>query len=880
MHHTHDVRKRFLDYFQSKQHAAITSSPVVPHDDPTLLFTNAGMNQFKDIFLGKTPPEHPRAASSQKCIRVGGKHNDLENVGHTSRHLTFFEMLGNFSFGDYFKEKAIDFAWEVSTSIFKFAPEQIWASVFRDDDESFELWTRYLPTTRIVRLGEKDNFWAMGDIGPCGPCSELLYDRGSHFSLANSPIEDPSGERYLEFWNLVFMQYNRRPDGTLEPLPKPSIDTGAGLERVMSLIQNKESLFETDVLRSIIASIEELSQIKYQPEESSAAAFRVIADHLRCLAFAIADGAQPSNVDRGYVLRKVLRRAVRYGKTLGFEAPFLARLVPRLLELMGRDYKELIVAKGRIEEIVTQEEEAFFRTLKRGGQLLNQVIASSKAKQEISGKDAFTLKDTYGLPLDEVLLIAKDNALHVDVKGFEALEKEAKEKSKAAQKSSSQTVQENFYQELLDKHGPCRFERDKTQTPAHILALIAGGAFVKTLDEGQEGVVILDTTSFYAEMGGQVGDTGEIAADGGSFTVASCTSPFKGITAHHGKVSFGTLVVGQEATATIDTLRREKIARNHTATHLLHWALHQVLGEHTKQAGSVVDAERLRFDFSHHKALTEEEIRTIELLVNEKIRRNVSVAAYELPYEEVQKNHEIKQFFGDKYGKVVRVIDIDFSKELCGGSHIEHTGQIGYFRIAKESAIAAGTRRIEAVTGYEAEQLAYQPVAIIDTLASHLKVPATKVLERVEKLLQETKGIEAELKQLQKEKLASLAATLVLATSPSGIPYCISKVNLKAGDLKLLADELAIRLPSSVLALACQENQKAHLLVRVSQDLVTKGIKANELIKASLATLDGSGGGKAEMAQGAGKAVEKIDQALQQLSKMLASNPLESNPLA
>lgn len=871
MQNTSDVRKRFLDYFKKQNHAQIPSSSVVPHDDPTLLFINAGMNQFKDVFLGKTTRDYTRATTSQKCIRVGGKHNDLENVGHTRRHLTFFEMLGNFSFGDYFKERAIHFAWEVATQVFGFDPEKIWVSVFRDDDEAHELWKKHLPESRIVRLDEKSNFWAMGDTGPCGPCSELLYDRGASYNPnATSPIDDETGERFLEFWNLVFMQYNKRADGTLDPLPKPSIDTGAGLERVMSLIQNKETVFETDIFMQLIAAIEALSKVTYNPEDSvKAPAFRVIADHLRCLAFAIADGAQPSNVERGYVLRKVLRRAVRYGKMLGFEKPFLAQLLPTLVAVMGPDYKELVVAKDKIAEILTLEEESFFRTLRRGGNILNQIIETSKeSAKEISGMDAFKLKDTYGLPIEEVQLIAKDNGLHVDMNAFELLEKEAREKSKMAQKVIQQEVKENAFHDFVHTNGECTFIREAT-TSGKVIGIIAGSQFVDRIEEGQEAQILLDKTTFYAEMGGQVGDTGELTHDTACFSVANTTSPYKGVIAHHGILTMGHLKLGDVLETHIDLARRQKIANNHTATHILHWALHQVLGGHVKQAGSVVEPMRLRFDFNHHKALTEDEIRAIEQMVNEKIRHSSPVNAYELAYDEAQKRHDIIQFFGEKYGKVVRVIDVDFSKELCGGTHTHNTGTIGYFRITKESSIASGVRRIEAVTGVEAEAFAYEHKDTICHIAEHLKTPHAKVLERIEKLGHEVKELESALKQLQKERLNSLANGLEFKNNKNGIPYCVHSVEVTPADLKPLMDALEQRNPQGLLAIGCKEQTKAHLSVRVPQALVTLGLKANELIKPALATLEGSGGGKAEHAQGAGKAVGNLQQALDQIENSI-----------
>jgi alanyl-tRNA synthetase len=865
---TNQVRRDFLNYFQKQNHQVIASSPVVPHDDPTLLFTNAGMNQFKDVFLGQSVRDYKRATTSQKSIRAGGKHNDLENVGHTKRHLTFFEMLGNFSFGDYFKEQAIKFAWEVSTQVFGFNPDRIYPTVFRDDDEAFHLWTAYVPKERITRFGEKENFWAMGEFGPCGPSSELLYDRGEKFGTAKNPLEDASGERFLEYWNLVFMQFNKRADGIQEALPKPSIDTGSGLERVVSLMQDVESVFETDILRSIIQAIEEESKVKYDLKDAKRApAFRVIADHLRSLSFAIADGAQPSNIERGYVLRKILRRAVRYGKLLGFEEPFLAKILPRLVTEMGQDYKEIVIAQSRIAEIFTREEEAFFRTLKRGGNILSQIIESStKHQKEITGADAFKLKDTYGLPLEEVELIAKDYDLHVDVKGFQELEKQAKEKSKAAQKSADQTVEANLFEDFVAKNGTCNFVRDEKEfLESKVIGIVHHGQFVDSLSQTQEGLIILKDTLFYPEMGGQVGDTGQLANEKAQFQVTDCKAPYKGIIAHIGKAIKGSIHVGDTIRSAIDKERRQKIANNHTATHLLHYALHVVLGEHARQAGSVVDPEHLRFDFSHHKQLTDDEIKKIEQIVNEKIRENLPVQAYEIPYDEASKRHDIKQFFGEKYGSVVRVIDMDFSKELCGGTHTSRTGNIGYFRIAREASIAAGVRRIEALTGGEAEAFALQPEETLKSIAEKLKIPHHKLSERIDKMNEEMKALQSDLKNLKKVQLEKLAKDLPSKVSEKGICYVIAQVDLRPDELKLLGDELAAKLPSSVLGLGCVDAEKAHLFVKVSPDLNNKGIKAQELIKAVLPVIEGNGGGKADFAQGAGKLKEKLPKALNDL---------------
>lgn len=863
---TQEIRRRFLNYFKNQKHAVIASSPVVPHDDPTLLFTNAGMNQFKDVFLGKSHRDYTRSASSQKCIRVGGKHNDLENVGHTRRHLTFFEMLGNFSFGDYFKEEAIRFAWEVSTDVFGFDPERIWPTVFREDDEAFEMWKKYVPANRITRFDEKDNFWAMGDTGPCGPSSELLYDRGNKYGKGTKPIEDPSGERFLEYWNLVFMQYNRQLDGIMQPLPRPSIDTGAGLERVISLKMDVDSVFETDVLRGLIAEVEKLSGVTYtQSQEGRDAAFRVIADHLRCLSFAIADGVQPSNVDRGYVLRKVLRRAVRYGRTLGLEDPFLAKVLPRLVSSMGDDYKELKSGQSRIADILTNEEEAFIRTLRRGGNILNAIVEKAqKHNKTISGDDAFKLKDTYGFPLEEILLLAKDADLAVDTERYQSLEKEAKERSRSVHKTTQQIAGENLFADVVQKHGPSEFlGYVQNESTGKIVALMVDDAFVSEMHAGQKGIVVLDRTPFYAEMGGQVGDSGTLQNGHILFRVENCISPYKGVIAHSGTLETGTLALGTAITAAIDVVRRQKIANNHTATHLLHWALHNVLGEHVKQAGSVVDAERLRFDFSHHKALSNEEIYRIEDLVNAKIRENKPVQAYEISYEQAQKQSEIKKFFGDKYGATVRVIDIDYSKELCGGTHTSSLGNIGLFRIAKESSIAAGVRRIEAVTGREAEMLSRENELLIQELARILKAQPGKLIERTEKLLEESKDLAAEIKAAKKGQLGTLVTDLISKVETiNSKPLLTAELQVSPDELRVIADEMMVKLTSGIVVLATQSDGRCQLIVRVSEDLVAKGTKAIDLIKVLAPIVEGTGGGKPNSAQAGGKAPQKIPEAL------------------
>ncbi len=862
---TTDIRRQFLKYFKERGHTIVPSSAVVPHDDPTLLFTNAGMNQFKDVFLGKSIRDYNRAVTSQKCIRVGGKHNDLENVGHTRRHLTFFEMLGNFSFGDYFKKEAIQFAWEVSTEVFGLDPERIFPTVFREDDEAFEYWTKYMPAERITRLDEKTNFWAMGDTGPCGPCSELLYDRGPKFGPARTPKEDVTEERFLEFWNLVFMQFNKDEAGVMNPLPKPSIDTGAGLERVVDLKMDANSVYDTDVLRSLIARVEEITGITYHNDDVRAPAFRVIADHLRCLAFAIADGVQPSNTDRGYVLRKVLRRAVRYGRQLNMDKPFLADVMPRLIDTMGHDYPEIKASENRIQEILTAEEEAFIRTLHRGGNILNQIMDHARAHgKTISGDDAFKLKDTYGFPLEEILLLAIDADLKVDTEKFQKLEQEAKERSRKVHKTTSQVAEESLFAKFVEEKGPTVFlGYDETNDNGQIIGIVIDNKFVTEMKNGEEGMIILDRTPFYAEKGGQIGDHGVLESSTSHFIVADCQSPYKGLTVHIGKLEKGDVKIGDTLTANVDAPRRQKIANNHTATHLLHWALFRVLGEHVKQAGSVVDEHRLRFDFSHHKALTADEIRRIEDLVNDKIRENKNVKWYELSYEDVQKRSDIKQFFGEKYDAKVRVIDIDYSKELCGGTHTSKTGNIGLFRISKEGSIAAGVRRIEAVTGADAEALYRKTDALIETLAEKLKTDSPKLEQRIDKLIEENKELILELKAAKKGQLGEMINGLVKKVEIiNGIPLLAAIVELTPEEMRTSADEILSKMHSGALVLGAITEDKCNLLVRISDDLIGKGIKANEIIKTLAPIVGGGGGGKADSAQAGGKNPENLPAAI------------------
>lgn len=865
------LRRQFLDFFKKKGHTVIPSSPVIPHDDPSLLFANAGMNQFKDVFLGKSVRDYKRVATVQKCIRVGGKHNDLENVGHTTRHLTFFEMLGNFSFGDYFKKEAIAFAWEMVTTVFGYDTEKVWASVFENDDESYELWKSYLPEKRIARLGEKDNFWAMGETGPCGPCSELLYDRGPFFGDARSPKEDTSGERYFEFWNLVFMEFNRESPEKLIPLAKKSVDTGAGLERVVQLKMQVPSIFETDILRTLIAKTENLSGYAYNAE--TAPAFQVIADHVRALAFACADGAVPSNTERGYVLRKILRRALRYGRQIGLDQPFLASLLPTLTSLMGDDFPELKVSESKAAELLTREEENFQRTLRRGGNLLNQIIQEAKGhRNQISGEDVFKLKDTYGLPLEEIELLAKDASLTVDKQKFVKLEEEAKERSRLARKSTKEQVADTFYADFLTTHSPSRFVGyNQLNAHAEIEAIWKDREEVETLSLGEKGGILLNQTPFYAEKGGQVGDKGTLIAPHFRFEVEDTKMPYPGVLLHLGEVTEGKIGRGERVTALVDGRRRKKIANNHTATHLLHYALQEVLGKGVTQAGSLVDSHRLRFDFNHHAPLKEKEIEEIENIINAKIREDTHVVTYEIPLEEASKQKEIKQFFGEKYGEQVRVVDIGYSKELCGGTHAHSVGSIGYFRIVKEGGIAAGIRRIEAVTGEDAEAFAREAEAIVKQISTEGKIPTDKLVDKFKALVNEIKTLQEKVELLEKKSLAVEVENLLAHIEPIGeVSLLAQEIPFESSKLPLFADILFAKKKNLIAFLLSKENGRCSFLLRVSSELTSQGYHAGNLLKEIAPILEGKGGGKADNAQGGGNASQKANEAFSRLKKLIA----------
>lgn len=869
------IRTQFLEYFKSKGHSIVPSSAVIPHNDPTLLFTNAGMNQFKDVFLGQSQRDYKRATTSQKCVRVGGKHNDLDNVGHTSRHMTFFEMLGNFSFGDYFKEEAITYAYEVSLNVYGFKEEKLWVTIYEEDDESYKYWLKYLPKERIIKMDKSENFWTMGETGPCGPCSELFYDCGSHLSDAKNPKEDPEGLRFLEFWNLVFMEFDLQKSGKMTPLPQKGVDTGSGLERVVSILEKTYNVFDIDIFQKINKKISSVLNCSYdRSDKDKSAAFHVIGDHLRSLCFAIADGAQPGNIERGYVLRKVLRRAVRYGKLLGAEKPFLAKLVPTLIECMGEDFEELKVSEKRICEILTTEEESFFKTLKRGGNILASIIEKSKAsnKHEISGEDAFKLKDTYGFPIEEILLIARDYHLQVNLEAYSILEEKAKELSKKARNVESQEVETSLFNNFEQKYDPCEFVGYNQNTvEASIVAIVRDGNFVESLNEGEEASVILDKTPFYAEKGGQVSDVGTITHSKACFKVNDTKSPTNSVIVHQGVLEKGCLILGEPVVATIDMERRELIENNHSATHLLHWALQKVLGEHIKQAGSLVEPSRLRFDFNHHKPLSESNLREIEKLVNAQIRTNHKVKSYELSLEDVQKQKGIKQFFGDKYGSVVRVIDIaDFSKELCGGTHVQNLGKIGLFKIVKESSIAQGVRRIEAVTAEKAEEFIESREDLLCNCAKLLGVPVSKLLQQIENLTEENTALKSDLKAVKAAKLSELKKTFQKKiVSQNNLNILCEEVNIEPKELFGFANSIFSENSLNALMLAVKADKKCQILVKFDEKAQNLGLNAKEVIQQLSSIIQGGGGGKADSAQAGGSNPNGLNEALKKFIKII-----------
>ncbi|WP_194843656.1 alanine--tRNA ligase [Candidatus Clavichlamydia salmonicola] len=854
-------RRRFLEFFKNKNHTIVPSSPVLPHNDPSLLFVNAGMNQFKDFFLGKEAPLYPRACSSQKCIRVGGKHNDLENVGHTSRHLTFFEMLGNFSFGDYFKEDAIKMAWDVTCNVFEFDSDKIWISVFEEDDDSFQIWENFVPAHHIVRMGQKDNFWSMADKGPCGPCTELFYDRGPQFGQATSLDQDHEGHRFLEFWNLVFMQNNRLSSTEMINLPKKNVDTGAGLERLLSLKFGFNSVFETDIFQTIIYKIEEISGQAYSlKNQKSSPAFRVIADHVRALFFAITDGVLPSNTERGYILRKLVRRAVRYGRLLNLQKPFLHKVLPAVITAMGSDFPELKQSQDRVAQILTEEEEGFLKTLHRGKNLLNSVLVNSHNSSIISGDNAFKLKDTYGFPIEEILLIAKDNELTVDTVKFHALEKEARERSRAVKSSTKKDTSLNW-DEIDEANLVSTFlGYESCSVSSKILALINDSGSCNTVMEGDLCSIVLKETPFYAEKGGQIGDCGIIKSSTSIFEVISTNSPKKDIICHKGRVLKGNFTINDAVDASINENHRHKVSCNHTATHLLHQALQETIGNEARQAGSFLDDTKIRFDFTFSRALSGKELDQIQNKVNRSIRSNKPVSISEVDLTVALADGEIKSLFGEKYGAQVRVVSMLSSKELCGGTHTNFTGNIGYFRIVKESAVSAGIRRIEAVTGLEAELEAETMKHRLQDVANLLHTPDNLIEEKIQNLLKEYKILNQQ-KEILLEQMIQLEvqALLPLIQMHNGIPYLTHTLPaLSISLLKKYADVFSKLAPSLVLVLAAQDTNKTSVICQVSKNLIQIGLSAARLLKEISGSIEIKSGGKAEFAQGGGPATSSI----------------------
>ena len=854
-----EIREAFLAYFESRGHTRVPSSSLVPADDPTLLFTNAGMVQFKDCFLGREQRPYVRAASSQRCVRAGGKHNDLENVGYTARHHTFFEMLGNFSFGDYFKRDAIRYAWEFLTTVLGLPAERLWVTVFHDDLEAEKIWLEEVgvPAGRCVRLGEKSNFWAMGDTGPCGPCSEIFYDHGPDVAGGPPGSPDEDGDRYIEIWNLVFMQFERAPDGRLTPLPKPSVDTGMGLERIAAVMQHVHSNYDIDLFRHLLDAAERVTGTN----DVASPSLRVIADHIRSCAFLIADGVLPSNEGRGYVLRRILRRACRHGHKLGAREAFFHRLVAPLAEVMGAAYPELNEKREQIERVLLLEEEQFARTLDTGMRILEQDIAAL-AGDTLDGETVFKLYDTYGFPLDLTADIARERGLRVDEAGFECAMQAQRERARGASQ---------FGTEYLGDAGvdnPTLFTGYSALAgSAQVLSLLGNGQRVERLDEGCEGVVVLDTTPFYAESGGQVGDAGVLEAPGVRFEVRDTTKS-GALWLHHGVVVQGSLRTGSTVEARVEPAVRAATARNHSATHLLHAALRQVLGTHVMQKGSLVDSQRLRFDFAHFEALTREQLRAVEWLVNEQIRANSPVQV-ELTDMDGARARGAMALFGEKYGAEVRVLTMGegFSVELCGGTHVHRTGDIGLMRITAETGIAAGVRRVEAVTGAGALELFDRLEEREERIAQLVKAGSDNVVEKIEQLVAANRQLEKELAKLRVQLASGSGKDLAAnAIDVGGVKVLAARLEgADAKSLRTTLDQLKGRLGRAVIVLAAVDEGKVSLVAGVGGGL-EEWLRAGELMAVIAPLVGGKGGGRADMAQGGGTDAAALPTALERVA--------------
>lgn len=860
---TAEIRQAFLDFFHSKGHQVVASSSLVPHNDPTLLFTNAGMNQFKDVFLGLDKRNYSRATTSQRCVRAGGKHNDLENVGYTARHHTFFEMLGNFSFGDYFKHDAIQFAWELLTSAKWFAlpKERLWVTVYESDDEAYEIWEKEvgIPRERIIRIGDNkgapyasDNFWQMGDTGPCGPCTEIFYDHGDHIwgGPPGSPEED--GDRYIEIWNIVFMQFNRQADGTMEPLPKPSVDTGMGLERIAAVLQHVNSNYDIDLFRTLIQAVAKVTGATDLSNKS----LRVIADHIRSCAFLIADGVMPSNENRGYVLRRIIRRAVRHGNMLGAKETFFYKLVGPLIDVMGSAGEDLKRQQAQVEQVLKTEEEQFARTLERGLALLDEELAKLSG-DTLDGETAFRLYDTYGFPVDLTADVCRERNIKVDEAGFEAAMEEQRRRAREASGFGAD------YNAMIRVDSASEFKGyDHLELNGKVTALFVDGKAVDAINAGQEAVVVLDQTPFYAESGGQVGDKGELKGANFSFAVED-TQKYGQAIGHIGKLAAGSLKVGDAVQADVDEARRARIRLNHSATHLMHAALRQVLGTHVSQKGSLVNDKVLRFDFSHNEAMKPEEIRAVEDLVNTQIRRNLPIETNIMDLE-AAKAKGAMALFGEKYDERVRVLSMgDFSTELCGGTHASRTGDIGLFRIISESGTAAGVRRIEAVTGEGAIATVHADSDRLSEVAHLLKGDSNNLADKVRSVLERTRQLEKELQQLKEQAAAQESANLSSkAIDVNGVKLLVSELSgVEPKMLRTMVDDLKNQLGSTIIVLATVVEGKVSLIAGVSKD-VTDRVKAGELIGMVAQQVGGKGGGRPDMAQAGGTDAAALPAAL------------------
>ncbi|MEJ5212009.1 MAG: alanine--tRNA ligase [Burkholderiales bacterium] len=867
-----EIRRRFLEYFESRGHTIVPSSSLIPGNDPTLLFTNAGMVQFKDVFLGRETRPYVRAASSQRCLRAGGKHNDLENVGYTARHHTFFEMLGNFSFGDYFKRNAIQFAWEFLTRELGIPEGKLWVTVYEEDDEAADIWLNEIgvPPERLARIGDKpgagkyhsDNFWSMGDTGPCGPCTEIFYDHGPEVPGGPPGTPEADGDRFIEIWNLVFMQFNRDEHGVLHSLPKPSVDTGMGLERISAVMQGVHSNYDIDLFRDLIAA----AARETGASDLTSNSLKVIADHIRACSFLIVDGVIPGNEGRGYVLRRIIRRAIRHGYKLGQKQPFFHKLVPDLARVMGEAYPELPAAQERVMGVLRQEEEKFAETLEHGMGVLEAAMHGTGGDRILDGETVFRLYDTFGFPLDLTADIARERGFTVDFAGFEHAMALQRERARAASRF-------HMGQVVKFEGQPTAFHGYDTLTlQAQVLALYKEGTQVSSIQVGDEAVVVLDRTPFYAESGGQVGDRGQLLGANGSFLVEDTQKIQAEVFGHKGRLTLGTLAVGDTVEAQVDPVARQRAAWNHSATHLLHAALRKVLGNHVTQKGSLVDAQRTRFDFSHPNALTPEEIQRVENLVNEAIRANYPVQVRLMKYDEAIK-HGAMALFGEKYGDEVRVVGMgDFSTELCGGTHVKRSGDIGLFKIVAESGVAAGIRRIEAVTGDLALEYVQQEEARLLEAAAALKTPPQEVNQKIAQILDNVKHLEKELARLKSRLAAARGDELAdSAVDVKGVRVLAAEI--EGADAKALRDtldKLKDKLKTAAIVLASREGGKVTLIAGVTSNL-TDRLKAGELVNHVASQVGGKGGGRPDMAQAGGTQPEHLPQALASVAEWVAA---------